>query len=151
MPEPEMKAKYEGMMEKMATPGHKRGRQSEIVGYILEQPTDRHITIAELEKRFKNQYTRMQIMATMAHVCGPKGQEYHIPIKRITQGVWQALSANGHKPVQEELPIAEPTPPTSRVTIDANTMLVEILKEKETYFLVEDQVDGKIYKMILVG
>jgi hypothetical protein len=114
-----------------------RGRQRYILEYFWAFP-GKVITIAELEKRFKDKYTRNQIMASMAHMCSqPMKERYNYPIEKLQQGVWRLV-----EPKQGE---------TAKKAPAATEMLVEVLKERDTYLLVEDTEDGKIYKMTLVG
>lgn len=139
-----------------------RGRQQDILAYFFENPT-KDITIGQLEKVFKSRYDRTKIMATMAHLCNEDVQKkYNYPIARVTTGVWR-LSIGVEAKVntvtpEEAVEVAadqtgEPIQPEGdyKPIIGQDMMLVEVLKEKDTYILVEDTNDGKIYKMILVG
>jgi hypothetical protein len=123
-----------------------RGRQRDVLGYMFAYP-NKHITIAELEKHFKGQYNRTQLMSTMAHTCNPEiKKRYNLPIERITTGVWRVVEKEGGEP---ELKVEEPSKGLDRYS--GRDITCEILKERDTYLIVEDVVDGKIYKMTLVG
>jgi hypothetical protein len=119
-----------------------RGRQRDILSYFWAHP-GKVLRIEELEKHFKDKYNRNQIMATLAHVCSPAIKEkYNYPIERLSQGVWKLVESTYKGEVKQE--------PT-KSALEAGHILVEVLKEKPEFLLVEDTEDGKIYKMYLVG
>lgn len=122
-----------------------RGRLRDVLSVFYDNP-DKDITIGYLEKTFKGRYDRNQLMASMAHVCNPRLQaKYRWPIQKVTSGVWRRVDNNTNSRVTEPVTV-QPT-----VKYSKQEILVEVLKERDTYLLVEDVDDGKIYKMTLVG
>ena len=117
-----------------------RGRLKNVLGYIVSKE-GKPVTISELEKAFKDKYTHISIMNTMAHICSDRMQaKYHFPVQRIAHGVWKYAEASKLQEQEQE-----------SVHRTENVMYIEILKERDTYILVEDVDDGKIYKMVLIG
>lgn len=140
----------QGKTNANGNPIHKRGRQRDVLGYILSQPFGKHITIAELEKNFKN-YTRSQLMATMAHMCNVAlNAKYAYPVERITEGVWRAKDTR--KPKQEELPLDEPIVGHDAPKAEPHyeELLVTIIKENDGEMVVVDDY-ANIYRMVKVG
>lgn len=136
-------------------PYHK-GRQSAVLGYVFEQPHGKHITVQEIEKHFKGKYSRHQIMATMVNICGRVSQRDGLPVERVTQGVWKVASeqngnGNGNgKPTYTQLDVTVEKVGVAPPKV-GGSMLIEVLKDRGDYLLVEDVDDRKIYKMTLVG
>lgn len=123
--------------------GYTRGRQQHILEYFWANES-RAITIMELEKHFERKYDRTQLMASMAHMVDPaKRAKFHFPIEKLSTGVWRLNKDFLEKTA--EAPKADP----GKTSTDF--MMVEVLKEKQEFTLVEDVNDGKLYKMYLVG
>jgi hypothetical protein len=101
------------------------GATGKLLTYFQEN-SGRLITAAELEQAFPA-WDRKQIMSNMYSLLL---KPYASTIEKLEQGIWRYV---------------DKSEPGNR------NMVIEVLKEKETYLVVEDVEDGKIYKMTLVG
>lgn len=130
-----------------ATGKYKRGLSTGLVGYFCDRPK-KLITIQELEKAFPD-WKAHQIRQAVANLINPNaGGVTILGLEKLQTGVWRLVpSEEAVKPVQEELPIE----PAKRAALHPQEMVVEILKKRADYLLVESIDDGKIYKMTLVG
>lgn len=131
----------------MAEEKVERGRTRAVLGYFYAYP-GRVITIQELEKHFKKEYNRNQLMATMAYICNPDIKvKYFYPVERLQTGVWRLVEST---PL-EASPKAEESPKVEAESFDnLETLTVTIIKEVDNEMVVVDD-HTNIYRMVRVA
>jgi len=137
-------------------PRFKRGCLGQVIDYMRQRPS-KLVTIEELEKALAPDWDRRQIMGAITKSSWGRNAN-HNPlaqnIEKLSTGVWRYVDGSGAE-VNKVTPDrnGEPQQPEGdyKPIISEDMMLVEVLKEKANYILVEDTNDGKIYKMVLVG
>jgi len=128
--------------EPKTAPKFRRGCLRDCLNYLAQHP-NRPITAEELAE--KTGWDRHKVMHALTKSSwyregGAKNTNpLTVHVEKLQTGMWRFVP----QPTPDNF--GEPKQPSK------NEMLVEVLKERENYLLVEDLEDGKIYKMILVG
>lgn len=161
-------------MTTKSEPKFKRGCLSACLNYMAQRP-NKAVTVDELVRA--TGWERAKVMHALAESSWNRenGSRNTNPlvlnIEKLGVGIWRWVSVadetaaqNGKKPSEQN---DKPSYREVGVTVEPVTvagqhvsvpsqgfrreMIIEVLKERDTYLLVEDLADGKIYKMTLVG